>query len=482
MTLALNPRARGDVGWQLSFAAVVGILLWAGPTRRSLLDARRRPGARRARAVAEGAAVTVAATLATAPLMAHHFESLSLASLPANLLALPAVAPAMWLGMLAAAVGQVPGIPVEPLNWLNSACSRLHRAGRPLARLAGVGAAGAGPRRAAPGRRRVLGLTALIEASLGAASGGADWASTLVRGTAAGRTAPALDSAIRSAAAVAVAALVPLALLATPALVRRSRTARVGRNRCVVRVLDVGQGDAILLDPPAARPCSSTPARPARAIAGRLRDLGVRALAAVVVTHDQSRPRRRASARCSSASRSSACYWRAPAGELLGARRRGGRAPGAHGRGLRGALGRAPARACCGRRASWSSRCAVDPASGVDPNGLSLVLLAEWRDFSMLLTGDAEAEAVPLDPGPVDVLKVAHHGSDDAGLDALLDRTAPRLAVISVGEDNPYGHPDPETLDELDSSPAQHPAHRPPRRGRDGGGSVGWTARSTLDP
>ena len=51
-----------------------------------------------------------------------------------------------------------------------------------------------------------------------------------------------------------------------------------------------------------------------------------------------------------------------------------------------------------------------------------------------------------MDPGPVDVLKVAHHGSDDAGLDALLDRTAPRLAVISAGADNPYGHPTPGTL------------------------------------
>ena len=64
----------------------------------------------------------------------------------------------------------------------------------------------------------------------------------------------------------------------------------------------------------------------------------------------------------------------------------------------------------------------------------------------MLLTADAEAEAVPIDPGPVDVLKVAHHGSDDAGLGALLERAAPQLAVISVGEDNPYGHPTAGTL------------------------------------
>ncbi len=83
---------------------------------------------------------------------------------------------------------------------------------------------------------------------------------------------------------------------------------------------------------------------------------------------------------------------------------------------------------------------------GQDPNQLALVIEARWRDFGMLLTADAEAEAVPIDPGPVDVLKVAHHGSDDAGLGPLLDRTRPQLAVISVGEGNPYGHPTAATL------------------------------------
>ena len=87
------------------------------------------------------------------------------------------------------------------------------------------------------------------------------------------------------------------------------------------------------------------------------------------------------------------------------------------------------------------------------------MLLARWHRFSMLLTADAEAEAVPIDPGPVDVLKVAHHGSDDAGLDALLDRTSPRLAVISVGADNPYGHPTPETLATLAEHRVPDAAH-----------------------
>jgi competence protein ComEC len=79
--------------------------------------------------------------------------------------------------------------------------------------------------------------------------------------------------------------------------------------------------------------------------------------------------------------------------------------------------------------------------SGEDPNLLCLVLVARWRHFSMLLTGDAEAESVPMDPGPIDVLKVAHHGSVDAGLGELLDRSVPKLAVISVGAGNSYGHP-----------------------------------------
>ena len=81
----------------------------------------------------------------------------------------------------------------------------------------------------------------------------------------------------------------------------------------------------------------------------------------------------------------------------------------------------------------------------------------------MLLSADAEAEAVPLDPGPIDVLKVAHHGSDDAGLGALLDRTRPRLAVISVGADNPYGHPTAGTLATLAAHGVRDAAHRPRR-------------------
>ena len=65
----------------------------------------------------------------------------------------------------------------------------------------------------------------------------------------------------------------------------------------------------------------------------------------------------------------------------------------------------------------------------------------------MLLTADAESDVLAgLDLRPVDVLKVAHHGSADEGLPALLGRLRPRVATVSAGAGNRYGHPAPPTL------------------------------------
>ncbi|HEX5147160.1 MAG TPA: ComEC/Rec2 family competence protein, partial [Conexibacter sp.] len=113
VTLALNPRADADVGWQLSFAAVVAIALLAAPVR-AALRARRMP-----EPIADALAVSLAATLGTAPLLALHFHQLSLVGLPANLLAAPAIAPITWLGMAAAALGQLSPVLARPLNALN---------------------------------------------------------------------------------------------------------------------------------------------------------------------------------------------------------------------------------------------------------------------------------------------------------------------------------------------------------------------------
>ncbi|GAA1922189.1 ComEC/Rec2 family competence protein [Streptomyces durmitorensis] len=96
------------------------------------------------------------------------------------------------------------------------------------------------------------------------------------------------------------------------------------------------------------------------------------------------------------------------------------------------------------------------------PNDASVTLLARARGVTLLLLGDLEppaqrallrTPAVAALP-PVDVLKVAHHGSayQDPG---LLRRTAPRLALISAGRDNSYGHPAPRTVAALRAGGAE---------------------------
>lgn len=102
------------------------------------------------------------------------------------------------------------------------------------------------------------------------------------------------------------------------------------------------------------------------------------------------------------------------------------------------------------------------PARRIDagsvPNNGSVVLTMHVRGVTVLLAGDIEREAAAqvvresqLDParwGSIDVLKVAHHGSSNRD-DRILDRVAGRLAVISVGEGNDYGHPAPATMKAL---------------------------------
>jgi hypothetical protein len=78
--------------------------------------------------------------------------------------------------------------------------------------------------------------------------------------------------------------------------------------------------------------------------------------------------------------------------------------------------------------------------------------------FTALLTGDAEApvEELLLARGllrPVDVLKVAHHGSSSSTTPSFLAATDPAVAVISSGSDNAYGHPSPQTLTRLGDPP-----------------------------
>jgi competence protein ComEC len=93
-------------------------------------------------------------------------------------------------------------------------------------------------------------------------------------------------------------------------------------------------------------------------------------------------------------------------------------------------------------------------SGGNEPNANSVVLRLDYGDFSMLLTGDAEAqtEARLIENGArleADVLKVGHHGSKYATSETLLRRGGFKAAVISAGYDNRYGHPSPEVLARL---------------------------------
>jgi competence protein ComEC len=92
------------------------------------------------------------------------------------------------------------------------------------------------------------------------------------------------------------------------------------------------------------------------------------------------------------------------------------------------------------------------PGWGEDLNEDSLVLLVEYGAFQGLFAGDAGFPAEAEMRGRtrrVDFLKVGHHGSRGSTGDEWLDSLQPRAAVISVGQNNKYGHPSRETLDRL---------------------------------
>ncbi len=445
VTLAVDPQIAVDIGWQLSFAAVLGILALARPLRVTIA---RRIGSRGWRGtLAEGAAMTVAATLATAPLIAFHFESLSTTTLFANLLALPAVAPAMWLGMLAAIGGQLPGFPVGLLNAVNAPL---------LAYIAQVAEWCAAPSWAYLHLR--LGAIGLLVSYLALCAAALGIPVLLRRHRiAALRRARRPPSRPRNAlspsrerktlhpwtglGALALLSLAALVSVVAPAIGGGGPPAPPTGLR--VSVLDIGQGDSILLQP-ARAPAVLVDGGPyGDELASKLREAGVDRVGLAIVTHEQA----------DHAGGIEQLFGRFPVDRLLYARLS---------RRLRGeaaVAGADPTRIAAGGSVrSGRLRLEVlwpppellgEPLGGADPNTQALVIRARWRRFSILLTADAEAGEVPLDPGPVDVLKVAHHGSEDPGLGALLDRTSPRLAVISVGADNSYGHPTPSALAEL---------------------------------
>ncbi len=431
VTLALNPLAVAEPGWQLSFAAVAGLLALA-PGLRGALTRRRVPGS-----VAEVAAITVAATAATAPLLALHFEQVSLASLPANLLAAAVVAPVMWLGMVAIALAQLsPGL-AAPLNlfcapllgyleWVAHAAAAAPLAAVPV-RLGGpLGLAGA---------YAALAVGALAAIGVGRRlARRADWVRR-----------PRRVSIAAAAVALAVAVL-------GVAVAQPGKATPRAPGELVVSFLDVGQGDATLLQRGAASVLVDT-GPPGGPILRRLDEAGVERLDLLVLTHAESDHEGMALPVIAA---------HRPRLVLDG----GAGWPTAVQRGLPAALARAGGRAVTARagqvlrvgslrlRVLWPPPPAPGRRPSGNPNDRAVVAHVRDGPFDLLLPADAESNVTAgLDLPRVEALKVAHHGSDDAGLPAMLERTAPLVAAIEVGADNTYGHPTQATLGALRAVP-----------------------------
>jgi competence protein ComEC len=424
-TLAINPRIAGDPGWQLSFAAVVGILVLVPPLRRAL---RALPPA-----LAEGAAVTLAATLATAPLLAHHFGSVSAVSLLANLAALPLVAPIMWLGLVAVALGAL-GLdaPAGALGHVTTLLvGWLDDLARYFAGLPGARVAASLPTAAS---------VAVAYAALAAVALAVRWLARRAEPRArSGVAAWRLASRRRRAAAVALGAAV-LALGWT-----RFAGAPAPPSVPTVSFLDVGQGDATLVQDGAGAAVLFDGGPPEGRAYRALRAAGVGRLDLMVATH-QSRDHQGGLHEVLD---------RIPTSTLL-----------ENGDGTRDPdFNRLIAEArehhvrILGPRQGellHVGRLSIrvlgppprDPGPPPDdPNPRGLAAVVSEGDFDLFLSADAESDAIlqyPLEP--VEAMKVSHHGSADPGLPEVLDRLRPQVAAIEVGKDNTYGHPAPPTL------------------------------------
>jgi competence protein ComEC len=431
VTLAINPRVAGDAGWQLSFAAVAGILLLARPLQSAL---RGLP-----RTLAEGVAVTLAATLATAPLIAHDFGSVSLAGVVANVVALPLVAGIMWAGMLQCALAQAPdlagavGTAIGLIGSLDSVLLGLLRA---LVRAFAD----------APGSNVVLPLGSRVGVGL---------AYTAIAGVVAATRRGARRAEPRASSAAAAWRRLPgrrraVAVAAAAGFVavgwRHVTDPPAPAGRLTVSFLDIGQGDATLVQDGAGASVLFDGGPPEARVYRLLRRAGVRHLDLMVATH-QSRDHQGGLHEV---------LERIPS-RLLLENGYGTRDPDfrrligeADARGVRHVPARAGQVLHVGRltiRILSPLPRAPGAPPPEDPNPIGVAAVVSEGSFDLWLSADAESDAIlQLPLRPVEAMKVSHHGSADPGLPQVLNRLRPQVAAIEVGRGNSYGHPAPETL------------------------------------
>jgi competence protein ComEC len=394
LILALRPADLHDPGFQLSFAATIGIV--AAPIPRGLIIG--------------AVAVSVAAELAVLPITLAQFNQLSVIGPLANLVAVPLAGVATIVGLLGLVAA-----------WLStSASDMLLNATWPvLIGLRVLVAVAATP------------SWALVHLPAPAWPAVACYVGALLSGLGWWRLRSERPRPARYVGIVGVTlGVIALAIAAWPVV-------RPADGRLRVVVLDVGQGDAIVVQTPDGRTLlvDAGPGGPWRLDAGErvvapvLWNRGVLRLAAALVTHDD----------------------QDHAGGMGAVRRlfRIGEAWTADGLramphvvgGVRFTILSGGERAGSGRRQS---------------NDDALVLRLDYGLVSFLLASDitaaAEGRLLAARPGLMaTVLKVAHHGSRGSSTPEFLRAVGPRVAVVSVGARNSYGHPSPETLARLEA-------------------------------
>ncbi|MFR9799495.1 ComEC/Rec2 family competence protein [Streptomyces sp. MS06] len=419
-----DPWLARSYGFLLSVLATAALLgpapVWSAALRRRGLPPR----------LAEALAAAGAAQAACAPVVALLSARVSLVAVPCNLLAEPAVAPATVLGFAALAAAPVAMPCARALAWC---------AGWPAGWVAEVARAGA----ALPGA-------------------GVDWP-----GSWAGAALLALVTVLVAVAGrwllrrpwlCGACGLLLVLVAVRPTPLTRVLTGWPPPDWRLV-MCDVGQGDAVVL---AAGPGTGVvvdagpdPGRVDRC----LRGLGITRIPLVVLTHFHADHvaglpgvlRGRAVGAIETT------RLEAPAGQAAFVGREAARR---HVPLVRAAAGERRHVADVGWQVLWppagsrpGARTGL-PAPEIDgPNDASVTLLVRVGGLRLLLLGDLEPpaqRALLHSPaagllGAVDVLKVAHHGSARQDPD-LIRLSAPRVALISCGEDNPYGHPAPGTI------------------------------------
>ena len=413
--LVWAPTSILEPGFQLSFAAVAGIFVGV-PRVRDRLSGYPLPPR-----LAEGLGVATVCGVVTAPIVLLQFGQAPLYTVPANVLAEPAVPLVLGLGLLAGIADPfAPGV-AAALAWLAGwAAAWIELVSRLVASLP---SAQIGPMTALVAALAVTG--AWVAMRRGPFARPARMGVVLV-----------LGGAVSALGCTAWWALRPAPAWHQPAGLR-------------VTFLDVGQGDSTLLETPSARVLVDE-GPPEAHVASQLTRMGIRSLTAIVLTHPQR----------DHVGGASDVIRRLRVGTVLDPDLT------ATGPDREEAVAAARERKTPIRTVRTGTvfkagglviRVLWPEDSGIrseDPNLNAVVLVATYGETDVYLSADAESDVtarLPLDP--VEIMKVAHHGSADPGLDDELRMLRPRIAVISCGRNNDYGHPRAETLAALAASP-----------------------------